>query len=123
MEGVDPMIGNYGEQVRLGLPIFNQEAFSNPDVANFRFGNAARTYNDIRRDNYKNVDLSIIKNIKFDEVRKIQLRAEFLNAFNTVVFGAPVVTFGNANFGNYANQDVALGNRPRVIQLVGRFTF
>jgi outer membrane receptor protein involved in Fe transport len=123
VSGVDPMAGNFGELVRQGLPVFNPQAFSAPDVANFRFGNAARTYNDIRRDNYKNVDLSIIKNIKFDEVRKVQLRAEFLNAFNTVVFGAPVVTFGNANFGNYANQDVALGNRPRVIQLVGRFTF
>ncbi|MBS1794128.1 MAG: TonB-dependent receptor [Acidobacteria bacterium] len=121
--GVDPMAGNFGDLIRQGLPVFNPDAFSAPSVSNFEFGTAARTYNDIRRDSYKNVDLSIIKNIKFDEVRKIQLRMEFLNAFNNVVFGTPVTTFGNANFGTYANQDVALGNRPRVIQLVGRFTF
>jgi outer membrane receptor protein involved in Fe transport len=121
--GVDPMLGGFGDQVRQGLPVLNPAAFSAPNTANFEFGTAARTYNDIRRDAYKNIDLSIIKNINFDESKKLQLRAEFLNAFNTVVFGAPVITFGNVNFGTYANQDVALGNRPRVIQLVGRFTF
>ena len=121
--GVNPSAGNFADRVRQGLPVFDPAAFSAPDVVNFQFGTAARTYNDIRRDSYKNVDLSIIKNISFDEVRKIQLRAEFLNAFNTVVFGTPVTTFGNASFGSYANQDVALGNRPRIIQLVGRFTF
>ena len=121
--GVNPMAGNFGERIRQGLSVFDPAAFSAPDVANFQFGNAARTYNDIRRDNYKNLDLSIIKNIIFDEKRKMQLRAEFLNVFNTVVFGTPVTTFGNVSFGTYANQDVALGNRPRIIQLVGRFTF
>ena len=121
--GVNPMAGNFGELIRQGLSVFNPAAFTAPDLANFQFGNAARTYNDIRRDAYKNLDLSIIKNISFDETRKMQLRAEFLNVFNTVVFGTPVTTFGNASFGTYANQDVALGNRPRIIQLVGRFTF
>ncbi len=121
--GADPTFGNFGDRVRQGLPIFDPAAFSAPDVANFQFGSAARTYNDIRRDNYKNIDLSIIKNISLGESRKIQLRAEFLNAFNWVVFGTPVTSFGNVNFGTYANQDVALGNRPRIIQLVGRFTF
>lgn len=121
--GVDPMAGNFGELIRQGSSVFNPAAFSAPDVNSFQFGTAARTYNDIRRDSYKNIDVSIIKNINFDEVRKIQIRAEFLNALNQVVFGAPVTTFGNANFGVFANQDVALGNRPRIIQLVGRFTF
>ncbi|HEX9928056.1 MAG TPA: carboxypeptidase regulatory-like domain-containing protein [Pyrinomonadaceae bacterium] len=124
IEGVKPTAGNFGELVRQGLPLFNPAAFSAPNVANYEFGNAARTYNDIRRDNYKNVDLSIIKNISFNEGgQKIQLRAEFLNAFNWVVFGTPVTSFGNAAFGSYASQDVQLGNRPRIIQLVGRFTF
>lgn len=121
--GVDPMYDDFAERVRQGLPVFNLEAFSSADVANFEFGNAARTYNDIRRDNYKNVDLSIIKNITFgDRGQKLQLRAEFLNAFNWVVFGTPVTTFGNASFGQLLDQNT-LGNRPRIIQLVGRFTF
>lgn len=119
--GVDPMAGNYGERVRAGLSVFNSEAFARPSEADFEFG-GARTYNDIRRDNYKNIDLSIIKNVSFSEGRqKIQLRAEFINAFNLVVFGSPLsAQFASSqNFGVVNGQ----GNRPRQIQLVGRFTF
>jgi hypothetical protein len=111
---------NFGERVREGLSVFDPAAFSSPSDANFEFGTAARTYNDIRRDNYKNVDLSIVKNFGFNENRqKLQIRGEFINAFNWVVFGSPVLSFGSANFG----QVTTLGNRPRIIQLVGRFTF
>lgn len=120
VEGIDPMAGNFGDLVRQGLSVFNPSAFAPADVANFQFGNSARTYNNIRRDNYKNVDLSIIKNIAFREGKeRLQLRGEFLNAFNTVVFGTPVLTFGSTTFGTVTTQ----GNRPRIIQLVGRFTF
>jgi hypothetical protein len=121
VNGVDPLAGNYGERVRAGLSVFDSAAFRGPSEANFEFG-GARTYNDIRRDNYKNIDLSIIKNVSFSEGRqKIQLRAEFLNAFNLVVFGAPLT----AQFASSQNFGVvnAQGNRPRQIQLVGRFTF
>ncbi|MGI9035219.1 MAG: hypothetical protein ACR2GD_04165, partial [Pyrinomonadaceae bacterium] len=77
-------------------------------------------YNDIRRDNYKNVDLSIIKNFDFNEGRqKFQVRGEFLNAFNWVVFGTPGTQVGSSTFGIITTQ----GNRTRIIQLVGRFTF
>ena|GEM_PF-236212 len=123
VEGVNPMAGNFSELARQGLSVFNPAAFISPNVSNFEFGNSARTYNDIRRDNYKNVDLSIIKNIAWSEGRqKIQLRAEFLNAFNWVVFGTPVTSFGNTTFGTLLDQNT-LGNRPRIVQLVGRYTF
>ena len=122
VSGVDPTPGSFGDRIRNGESVFDQAAFSRAIVENFEFGNAARTYNDIRRDNYKNVDLSIIKNIAWSEGRqKVQLRAEFLNAFNLVVFGTPVLTFspGSLLFGTVTTQ----GNRPRIIQLVGRYTF
>ena len=121
VSGVDPEYDNLGERVRNGQSIFNSDAFSAPSDVDFEFGNAARTYNDIRRDNYKNLDLSIIKNIAFGDrkERKIQIRGEFLNAFNTVVFGTPGTQFGSNTFGIITSQ----GNRPRIIQLVGRFTF
>jgi hypothetical protein len=125
VEGVNPMAGNFAELARQGLSVFNGAAFVSPNVNNFEFGNSARTYNDIRRDNYKNVDLSIIKNIAWSEGRqKIQLRAEFLNAFNWVVFGTPITSYspGSATFGTLIDQNT-LGNRPRIVQLVGRFTF
>lgn len=120
VQGVDPMAGNFADRVRQGLSVFDPAAFSPADVVNYRFGTAARTYNDIRRDNYKNVDLSIVKNFNFAENRqRIQLRGEFLNAFNNVVFGTPVLTYGSTTFG----QVTTTGNRPRIIQLVGRYTF
>ncbi len=111
-------------------------------VNNFVFGSAARTYNDIRRDNYRNVNLSVLKNFFWDEGRqKLQLRAEFLNAFNWVVYGTPVSTLNvtgavgtaNNNLLNPANPCFATqqcfgqvrtqGNTPRNIQLVVRYTF
>jgi hypothetical protein len=124
VSGVDPMPGNIGDRVRQGLSIFDPAAFSTPSDALFEFGNSARTHNDIRRDNYKNVDLSIIKNVVFNEGKqKLQIRGEFLNAFNWVVFGSPAAVGGlqlnAAAFGTITSQ----GNRPRIIQLVGRFTF
>jgi hypothetical protein len=123
ISGDNAMPGNFGELARQGLSVFNPAVFSAPDTTNYQFGTAARTYNDIRRDNYKNVDLSIIKNISFGEGRhKVQIRGEFLNAFNLVVFGTPVLTFGSANFGTLVDANT-LGNRPRIIQLVGRYTF
>ena len=121
VSGVDPEYDNLGERVRNGDSIFNSDAFSAPSDVDFEFGNAARTYNDIRRDNYKNVDLSILKNIYFGDrkEKKLQIRGEFLNAFNLVVFGTPGLQYGSTTFGKITSQ----GNRPRIIQLVGRFTF
>jgi hypothetical protein len=118
--GVDPMLPDLGGRVREGLSIFDPAAFSRPSDPLFEFGNAARTYNDIRRDNYKNIDLSIMKNIGFnDGKQKLQIRGEFLNAFNWVVFGTPGTQIESNTFGLITTQ----GNRPRIIQLVGRFTF
>ena len=108
----------YRENARAGLRVIDLTAFGDP--AAFTFGNGARTYDDVRRDNYKNVDFSVIKNFGFSENRqKLQLRAEFLNIFNYVVFGTPGTNINSSNFGIVTSQ----GNRPRIIQLVGRYTF
>ena len=118
------------DNARSGSAIFDTTAFTQP--GDFEFGNAARTYDDVRRDTYKNVDLSIIKNFGFGEDRKLQVRAEFLNAFNFVVFGTPINNVNvptNPNVATDANaapgfgQVTSQGNRPRAVQLVGRFTF
>ncbi|HVF47846.1 MAG TPA: carboxypeptidase regulatory-like domain-containing protein [Pyrinomonadaceae bacterium] len=121
LPGVQAAFDDLHDRVQQGLTIFNSAAFSSPSDSLFEFGNAARTYNDIRRDNYRNVDLSIIKNINFNEGKqKLQIRGEFLNAFNWVVFGTPGTQVGNiTTFGIITTQ----GNRPRIVQLVGRFTF
>jgi hypothetical protein len=106
------------ENVRNNMPAIDIGAFATP--ASFTFGNGSRTYGDVRRDQYKNVDLSLIKNFGFNENRqKLQLRAEALNVFNYVVFGTPGTNINSANFGIVTTQ----GNRPRLLQLVARFTF
>jgi outer membrane receptor protein involved in Fe transport len=102
---------------RAGQPWFNTAAFAFP--GDFRFGNAARTYDDVRRDSYKNVNLSVLKNFVRGR-HKLQLRGELLNAFNMVVFGTPGRDVTQpATFGIVRTQ----GNTPRIVQFVVRYTF
>ena len=110
----------FRDNVRAGVSVFAPLGTTFADAPAFTFGDAARTYNDVRRDRYKNIDFSVIKNFGFNESKnKLQLRAEFLNLFNYVVFGTPGTNINSSNYGIVTSQ----GNRPRIIQLVGRFTF
>ena len=80
-------------------------------------------------------DLSIVKRIQFTETTNLELRGEFLNAFNNINFlvGAAANDvnapggFGAATFGRYtaAYQDISTTNDPggRLVQLVVRFNF
>jgi len=89
---------------------FNPSAFSNVAPVShlrtlpFRFSN-------VRIDPINNVDLGLRKDIRLNETMKIQLRMEFLNAFNHPLFPAPVVnptsTLGvvsSSNLLNYARR-------------------
>lgn len=107
------------DRARAAQTWFNTAVFAQP--ADFTLGNAARNYADVRRDGYRNMDLSVLKNFVWSEGRqKIQLRGEFINAFNLVVFGTPGTAVNDpANFGIVRTQ----GNQPRLIQLVMRYTF
>ncbi len=120
-----PNLSEARDRVRAGLAWFDTTLYQIPP--DFVFGNSARTHNDLRRDNYRNINLSVLKSIYWAEGKqKLQLRAEFLNAFNWVVFGTPVTSASagapNVNgtgFGQIRTQ----GNTPRNIQLVARYTF
>lgn len=80
-------------------------------------------------------DASLVKRIKFTENTNLELRGEFLNAFNNINFliGAAandLNTLGGLNaitFGRYtaAYQDLSTTNDPggRLVQLVVRFNF
>jgi hypothetical protein len=80
-------------------------------------------------------DLSVVKKINFTETMNLELRGEFLNAFNNINFlvGAAandvnaIGGFGTSNFGRYtaAYQDISTTNDPggRLVQLVVRFNF
>lgn len=80
-------------------------------------------------------DLSIVKKVRFTERMNLELRAEFLNAFNNINFlvgnaGNDVNTLGGqatTSFGRITNayQDLSTTNDPggRLVQLVVRFNF
>jgi hypothetical protein len=58
-------------------------------------------------------DLSVSKNFSFTETVRLQLRGEFLNAFNTPVFNDPNLDPRNANFGRVTSQN----NLARNVQI------
>ncbi|MDX2030886.1 MAG: carboxypeptidase regulatory-like domain-containing protein [Blastocatellia bacterium] len=58
-------------------------------------------------------DLSVSKNFSFTEKIRLQLRGEFLNAFNKVIFNNPTVDPRNTNFGKVTGQ----ANLPRDVQI------
>jgi hypothetical protein len=81
-------------------------------------------------------DLSLVKKIRFTERVNLEMRGEFLNAFNNINFlvggsaavdVAAVGGFASANFGTVTNayQDVSTTNDPggRLVQLVLRLNF
>lgn len=63
-------------------------------------------FDEVRRDNIENVDLSVLKGLKVKGV-ELQLRAEFINAFNEPYFPGPVTGPTSATFGlvTASNQD------------------
>ena len=58
-------------------------------------------------------DLSVIKNLSFTENVRLQLRGEFLNAFNHPEFNNPNLDPTSSSFGKVTSQ----GNLPRNVQL------
>lgn len=80
-------------------------------------------------------DLSLVKRMRFSERMNLEIRGEFLNAFNNINFlvgnaAADVNTLGGFNssaFGRMTNayQDLSTTNDPggRLVQLVLRFNF
>jgi hypothetical protein len=66
-----------------------------------------RLFSDVRRDSINNIDLSLIKDVQLRGDVKLQLRAEFVNAFNSPYFPAPVVGPTQSTFGQISasNQD------------------
>jgi hypothetical protein len=84
-----------------------------------------------------NFDISLFKNFRFGETKKIQLRADFFNAFNhpqyvpgSVNTVDPVGTTGLTTLnqitpltGDFLHPEKVLSSNPRVIQMALRFDF
>ncbi len=85
---------------------FNTDAFTsilNGTSTNATPVNHLRTFpyrlDDVRRDSINNIDLSLIKDIQLKGDMRLQLRAEFINAFNQAYFPNPVVGATSSTFG------------------------
>jgi Carboxypeptidase regulatory-like domain len=124
-------------------PAFTQGAPTGRFIAPAGFGNCQQAF--IGSCGFQNLvlkgpaffrsDLSIVKRVNFTETMNLELRGEFLNAFNNINFlvGAAAndvnsaAGFNAATFGRYtaAYQDISTTNDPggRLVQLVLRFNF
>ena len=98
---------------------FNPLAFSVTPA--YRFGNSPRYNPHIRYPDYQNFDVFVQKQTRFANERiGLLIRAEALNAPNSVVFGAPAANASNSTFGNASTSQT---NTPRQVQLSARFSF
>ncbi len=73
---------------------FNVAAFQDPSNP-FDFGNAQRYISQLRSPGYQNWDLAMQKYWHFNEVMRLQFRAELFNAFNHAQLYAPNQFLGN----------------------------
>ena len=101
----------------LANPWYDKNAFSVP--ASYTFGSAARSYNELRAPNSYGESFGLMRHIKLGEKASLMLRGEFFNAFNRVVFGAPVSNVSASNFGRVTSQ----ANSPRQGQVAARIDF
>jgi len=88
-----------------------------------RFGNLGR--NVIIGPGFNNVDFSILKNIKLDETRRLEMRAEAFDLFNHASFGQPGGVVGSAGFGRITNTRFPTGDSgsSRQLQFAVKFMF
>lgn len=94
-------------------------------LSSFSLRNVPTTLDNVRNQGYSVANLSLTKDFKFGEVKRLQVRAEALNAFNHPYFGSGI----GLNPGTVASPNAAFGivttqrNNPRDIQLGVKFTF
>jgi hypothetical protein len=97
---------------------FNIAAFSQP--GQFEIGNAPRWVPNIRFGPTRHADFAILKNFRWRESLKAQLRGEMFNVTNTPQFGRANTTFGSGEFGRVTS---TTNVGPRNIQLGLRIQF
>ncbi len=81
-------------------------------------GNVARTL--LNGPRFLNVNMALLKNIRFTETMRVQLRAEAFNVFNTVNF------FNNTQFANINSTtfgQITSAGAARQMQFAARFEF
>ncbi|MGH9534719.1 MAG: carboxypeptidase regulatory-like domain-containing protein [Terriglobales bacterium] len=93
----------------------NPAAFSQPGLG--QFGTCAPRM--FHGPGIENTDLSLFKNFRLGETRRLQVRGEFFNFFNHANFGSPNGNIASGSFGQISS----LTTPPRIIQLAAKFYF
>ncbi|HEY0658709.1 MAG TPA: hypothetical protein VGD05_09555, partial [Pyrinomonadaceae bacterium] len=94
------IVGDPFENVPAGYH-YNPAAFARPPAGTF--GNSGR--NILTGPGAQQLDLSLMKVLRFTERFRLQLRAEAFNVLNHPTFGLPVNDFNNVNFGRILSAD------------------
>jgi len=71
----------------------------------------------------QSVSLSLMKAVQIRESMRLQFGGQAANLFNHPNYNPPNTTLNTAPFGTIAGLQSAEGAGPRVLQLIGRFTF
>lgn len=79
-------------------------------------GNTPRDY--LRAPGYRDIDLGLFRDIRFEDGMVLQLRGEATNVFNLVSLNAPT-----ANLASSQDGKITSAQSPRLIQVGARFTF
>ncbi|HKX27249.1 MAG TPA: carboxypeptidase regulatory-like domain-containing protein [Blastocatellia bacterium] len=120
---VSQLRARVGEKDDQGLVYgINRSAFDSGLVRLSAYGlrNVPTTLDNLRNQPYLNVNLSLSKSFSLSETKRLQFRAESLNAFNHPYFGNGLnLDPSNASFGTLTTQR----NNPREIQLGLKLTF
>ena len=97
------------------LQWINMAAFANAPTG--QRGNVRRGY--IYGPGFFNTDLGISRNLDLSPGKRIEVRMEMFNVFNTVNWGNPNVTVGSAT----AGQITTTASGPRIMQLAVKYAF
>ena len=89
---------------------FNTADFSQP--AAFTFGSCSAYIANLHGPRVSSSDLSLFKEFAPREHIRVQVRAEFFNAFNHVIFSGPNTSVTSTSFGTISSQS----NSPRQVQ-------
>jgi len=126
----DPCKNSYSATGCPGTPLANPQGFNRD--GSFQLVNNVRRFplrfSHLRGDQINNIDLSVIKKTEILENKNLEFRAEFLNAFNHVLFPlgngtttGVITSPTSASFGRVVASTQA--NYQRRIQMTLKFTF
>ena len=119
--GVNPFLDPNRSRALAATAWFNKAAFTangpglgiGPGSAD---GTTPRNY--LRAPGYRNIDLGLLRDIRFADRYILQLRGEATNVFNMVSLNSPSASLSSASVGQITGAAT-----PRLVQVGARFTF